>query len=49
MTMNALLIPIVLTATATPVPAAEPLTIGSPSPKLAPLTFVRGDAVKELS
>jgi thiol-disulfide isomerase/thioredoxin len=26
-----------------------PLTIGSPAPKIAPLTFVRGDPVKELS
>jgi tetratricopeptide (TPR) repeat protein len=43
--MNALLIPIILSAAAIPVP----LTIGSPSPKLAALTFVRGDAVKELS
>jgi hypothetical protein len=49
MTMNALLLPIVLAATAAPAPAAEPLTIGSPSPKLAPMKFVRGDAVKELS
>jgi hypothetical protein len=47
--MKAVLIPSFLFATAISLPAAEPLTIGSPSPKLAPLTFVRGDAVKELS
>jgi hypothetical protein len=47
--MNAAFIPIFLSATVLPLPAEAPLTIGSPSPKLATLTFVRGDAVKELS
>src|SRR6516164_4155970 len=48
MTMNALLIANFL-AVGISVQAAAPLTIGSPSPKLAPMTFLRGDAVKELS
>ena len=39
--MNAVLIPIILSAAAVP----APLTIGSPSPKLAELTFVVGAVV----
>ena len=37
-----------LCAVADPTPAA-PLTIGSPAPKLAAMTFVRGEAVKEIA
>ncbi len=40
---------VILFAAAIPAPAIEPLTIGSPCPKLAPMAFLRGEAVKELS
>ena len=45
--VTALIIPVLLCASADPTPAA-PLTIGSPAPELASMTFVRGEAVKKL-
>src|SRR5262245_19710464 len=46
--MIAVLLTLHLSLSQAPSPAAEPLSIGSPCPKLDPASFVRGEPVKEL-
>jgi hypothetical protein len=43
----AFIIPVLLGVAADPAPD-QPLAIGSPAPRLAPMTFLRGEAVKEI-